>query len=121
MAVTITQVSNPQAKQTEIALPPFKARIVDIAFGTGYPTGGETLTAANIGWSTIIGFIPMNGAATNATGTQGYNVTGIVNADQKSVKLVLHRTGTAVSTPLAEVANATDATGFKFRCILLGA
>lgn len=120
MALTITNVSTPMSGIQEMSLPPYKARIINLVFGTGYPTGGETLTASALGWTQIFGFINLNGIAANATGTQGYVIEGIPQAGNKSIKVVAQQVGAAVSTPLAEAANATNLTGFTHRVMVIG-
>lgn len=82
MAFTIAQVANPQGAQTDIPMAPFKGRVIDITFGAGYPTGGESLTATQLGWSSLAGVIQMSGPALNAAGTASYTLGATLAPDR---------------------------------------
>lgn len=54
MAMTITQVSTPNAGQTWGQDGQFRSLIVDLTFDNAYPTGGLVVTAAALGFSTVV-------------------------------------------------------------------
>lgn len=74
-----------------------KVRVVRVTFDNSYPTGGEAVTPSQLGFKNVHNIIP--GVSTN-----GY----VVTYDKANAKLKVFRGGAAVSTPFAEVPNATD-------------
>jgi hypothetical protein len=62
-----------------------KVRVLDVTFDDNYPTGGESLTAADCGLRTIQQVIP-NGPAADSDGTGGANSVD-VRYDYSTAKL----------------------------------
>lgn len=92
MSVTITNITTPNAAQTEFPLGPFRAKMVDVLFDATYPTAGEIITAANLGWSNLIGGIVINDPA--PSGVASMLRTRIVpNTAQSQLKLQLFQSG----------------------------
>lgn len=70
----------------------------DVTFDSSYPTGGESLTAANLGLSSKIDFL-------TAQSTGGYTFEFIHST---SLLKVFVEEAAAAGGPLLELANATD-------------
>ena len=62
-----------------------KVRVFDITFDSSYPTGGESLTASDLGFKKIEQFIP-HGPAVDSDGTGGTNAAP-VHYDYSTSKL----------------------------------
>jgi hypothetical protein len=92
---------------------PLKMSVVDIAFDSSYPTGGEAITVGNIahGFKSIITILA-------EPSTNGY----ILSYDSTNSKLKVWQTNADYSgdTPLIEVTNATNLSLETFRCTIIG-
>ena len=122
MAVTVAQVSRPNAAISETTVGEFKLRVVDVTFDNSYVTTGEPLAATALGWSYFYGHLGGTAIATNATGTLALPVIVKPNASGSQVTLFLYRYdgASAGKASLEEAANAFDASTFTARLYLLG-
>jgi len=118
MAVTIANVATPNATTTEGSLLGLKAKLIDVTFDSSYVTAGEPLTAISLGWDQLHGAIPVT-QATTTTGTTAYAVQARPNTTKTQLQLFLYST-TAATAPMAEVANAVNASTFTVRLLVLG-
>ncbi len=78
---------------------------VDVTFDDSYPTGGETVTPADIGLRNIIAVhrvfsVYPDGATSSATDTDAYDVKPVITTT--SVKLAAYYNGAQVSS-LADI------------------
>lgn len=121
MALTVTDVSTPNAQINEFPLGPWKARLVDIAFDASYLTTGEILTAASLGWVQVFGAIELVKPA-NSTGT--FMLPSVVKKNTANTQLtfqVYRYDGAAAGkASLEEAASAFDASTFTGRFLILG-
>lgn len=119
MALTITEVKNPNSIISEFPVFDRKGRIVDVTFDSSYPTGGEILTARQLGWHVITGVIPLTLAST-ASGTTALAVSGHpASPAQDSVALRLFESATA-GNPMAEIGSGDNVSTFTVRLLVLG-
>lgn len=86
-----------------------KVKIRDITFDASYPTGGEPLTAADVGLRQIE--YVSDGVARNTAGTLSVNVT----YDYTNSKLFAYETAGTVATPNAEVGSTESLATYKAR------
>lgn len=121
MALTLTEVPTINQIVQEFPLGSMKARVQDVLFDNSYPTGGEVVTAASLGWSALFGAIVMLDA-TNAAGTLTMPVMVKPNAAKTQVTLQLagYDGASAGKASLEEKANAFDASLFTARIMWLG-
>lgn len=115
MALTITEISRTVFGNKRIV-------ISEIAFDSSYATGGEALTAANLGLASIDALIPAGPAAAAAGAT-----AVATKFDRTNNKLQAFWTSvTSVSTPetlsvaLAEVASTTNLAALKVVVLAIG-
>jgi hypothetical protein len=89
-----------------------KKRTVTITFDSSYPTGGEALTAGDLGVSgrTLIEVIP-HGAFRNTDATLGI----VVSYDHTNSKLVAYWGNAGSVSGMPEVANTTDLSTYSGR------
>lgn len=122
MALTVAQVSRPNARTSETTIGEFKLRVLDVTFDNSYPTTGEVLTAASIGWKYFYGGLVPIAIAVNAAGTASLPVYIEPNSTGTQVTLQLFRYdgASAGKANLEEAANAFDASLFTARLYLLG-
>ena len=92
MAVTITNITTPNSNVTEFPYGPFRARLVDVLFDSTYPTAGEIITAANLGWSTLVGGVVINSPAPSGLASM-INTRIVPNTALTQVKLQLFQAG----------------------------
>jgi hypothetical protein len=121
MALTYTEVGTPNSSRTEFPLGHMKARIVDITFDSSYPTTGEVITAAALGWIQLYGAMPM-GLAVNSAGTSAIPVQFEPSADKKQMVAQLYGyDGASAGKANLEVkANTFDASTFTVRAMVFG-
>lgn len=117
MPVTIANVSNPNSKLTEFSFGPYKARIVTIAFDNSYLTGGEVVTAANLGWNELHGAVAITGVG-NVAGT--LSMTTVVRKSGKNLLFQLQETAGTVDTPHKELTSAADASAYSGQFLIFG-
>lgn len=88
-----------------------KVVVVDVTFDSSYPTGGESLTAANLGL-TKIQYVAPGVADTNY----------VTRYDYTNSKLLAYTSdySTDVDGPLIEVANATSLATADVRLLVVG-
>lgn len=105
MSLTITNKNVP-------ILPAAGLRLVfsTIDFDSSYPTGGEAVTAANFGLSTILAIIP--------AGTDDSANAYRMSFDKTNSKLLVYSQGAADAGD--EVANTTDLSALEFYALVLG-
>lgn len=122
MALTLAQISRPNSAISEFQFGEFKCRIMDVTFDASYPTGGEVLTAASLGWNYLYGSLGGNPIAMNAAGTLGIPVYVEPNAagTQVTLQLLRYDGASAGKASLEEAAAAFDASLFTTRLYLLG-
>lgn len=113
MALTVANVATPNARINEWSEGPYKARMIDITFDNSYPTGGEVLTAASLGWSQIFGAIVLTHPV-NSAGTLHRMLFPRKNTANTQLNLII------ATTASAEAANASDQSAFTARVIVLG-
>lgn len=123
MAITIAQVSTPNSQVTEGTFLHYKARMVDVTADTSYPTGGYQLTAAALGWTNIVGAIPL-GLNANAGRTNHAPIHVFTNAAQTALSIQYVNENDAAAyaqrPKLVEAQNASSQSGFSCRLIVLG-
>lgn len=114
MAITIAELSTPNAGQTTGTDGQFRTHTVKITFDNSYPTGGYVVTAAKAGLSYISGVIIYQEAA-NSAGTNELPTVAKVNAAGSQATLQLYRYDGAQGgkANLEEVANAVDVSAFS--------
>lgn len=121
MALTLANVSHPNQMMSEFNLGPWKARVVRITFDSSYLTTGEVLAASALGWSNVIGAMPLTGVSNvSASGTAAVPVVVRPNAAQTSLTFQAYETAAAVDTVLKEVTSAQDLSTFVGDFIVLG-
>lgn len=90
-----------------------KARVVTVTFDASYPTNGESLAPADLGFSDIYTVLP---SPRPVAGT-GY----VVQWDGVNNKLLAFvEEAVAAGGPLLEVANTTDLSALVVECVVLG-
>lgn len=107
MAITVVKPATlPRASKTAVPFGQFKIEVRDVTFDDSYPTGGEALSAASFGMSTLYFAI----AKVKVAGTG--SVTA-VHYDETTNKLLAY-------TAAAQVANTTDLSAVTARVIAFG-
>lgn len=121
MALTIANVSTPNATINEFSFGPYRARLIDVTFDNSYLTTGEILTAASLGWNQVFGAITITPPA-NAAGTASMALLVKKATNNKQVTLQLQRYdgASAGKANFEEAANAFDASLFTTRILILG-
>lgn len=120
MALTLAEVSHPNAGQTTFSFGPFKATFKTVTFDNSYPTTGEIVTAAALGWNGLIGAICFSGGIANTAGTLAHVIVARPDAAQSQVALQAIETGTAVDSPLKEATNAADLSTYSAVFLFIG-
>jgi hypothetical protein len=123
MAVTNAKVSHPNQQETAFPVGMFKGVIRQITFDSSYPTTGEVVTAASLGFQKIdFSFVEGGSFAHNAAGTASVGVKVVPNAARTQVTLFLYRYdgASAGKASFEEAANAFDASTFSTRIMFLG-
>ena len=87
---------------------PNVAKIVTVTMDNSYATGGESVTAANLGLSRVVQF--------SLEPNAGY----VPEYDHANSKVKAYWTGAATSAVLAEVTAATDLSAVVFRGKVVG-
>lgn len=89
--------------------------VTTVTFDSSYPTGGESLTAADLGLVSIDAVLPC--AAVNAT-----PVAVVTTYDKTNSKLLAFQADGAASglASLAQVANTTDLSAFSTVICVIG-
>lgn len=110
MAVTITNVKTPNSQATYGEMSGLKSVIVDVTFDSSYVTGGEVVTAANLGWTNIIGGIVMSNPA--PSGNASALASRIIpNSAQTQVAIQLFQSGYDPTTAFSFAAPAVGTAG----------
>lgn len=99
MAVTVTDIAPPQS------VGQYKEKIVDILFDSSYPTGGETLTAATLGFTEVLAMHIENTTGAVVRSSKYLKSTG---------KLLAYAPGDL------EVADTTDLSAVTIRAVVRG-
>jgi hypothetical protein len=110
VALTLTAVAG-----GNVAFANKRMRVFDVTFDASYPTGGEPLTAANVGLKKIEQAIP-HGSARNTAGTLSVKVA----YDYTTQKLFAYETAGTVSTPDAEVGSTESLATYTVRMTFIG-
>lgn len=113
MAVTVAAIAGLE-RQGELG--PYRVKVSNVTFDNSYPTGGEPLTAAQLGLTTILSVICEQGVtATRTTAITAYY-------DVAASKLVAYRIdgSPAGQAAIPEVASTTDLSTFTVRLIAIG-
>ena len=118
MPLTMTQNSTPMMKINEFPFGPYRCRVVDITFDNSYLTGGEILTATQLGWNTVIGAFPLSGVD-NAARTLSYLPIVTASADKKQLTFQLFA-GAAAGAAHPETASAVDVSAYSGTFMILG-
>lgn len=90
-----------------------RVRIVTVTFDSSYATGGEDLTPANVGLAEIA-FVDTSPDSASAAG-----YIAQYNYSTKKLQLFVEE-AVAAGGPLVELANATDVSTVKVRCLIIG-
>ena len=119
MALTVANVSTPNAEMHEGDFVGLKARVLDLTFDSSYLTGGEVLTAASLGWTYLFGAVTLTDPA-NSAGTLALGCT--VKKNTAGTQLTFQATETAgtVDTPHKEVSSTQDISAYTGRFVVLG-
>jgi hypothetical protein len=96
-------------------------KVVDVTFDSSYPTGGEAVTAADLGWDQVHGAVVLFDAK-NSAGTAVLPVVAVPNSTKTQVTLQLYRYdgASAGKANLEEAAAAFNASAFTARIKFLG-
>lgn len=86
-----------------------------ITFDASYPTGGEPLTASDLGLKQIVAIVPM-GAFRNTDATLGIEVS----YDHTNSKLVAYWGNAGVASGMPEVTSTTDLSTYSGRIMAIG-
>ena len=86
-----------------------KVRRAKVTFDSSYDSGGEAVTAADFGLSTLVAVIPVGGPV-------GYSV----QFDPANSKLVTYRTGTSANTVLNETTAAVNLSAVSYYVVAIG-
>lgn len=109
MALTIAKVTG-----ADTVLGNQKLKVRDITFDSSYATGGESLTAANVGLRKIY-------AVFGSVGTVSDGSTGIVvKYDYTNSKLVALWGNAGTASVLPEVTSTTDLSTYSVRLVFVG-
>lgn len=123
MALTVAQVATPTSSVTEGTLFQYKIRMLDLTADTSYPTGGYSISAASIGFNTIVGAWSL-GSWANAGRTQHAPLHFYTNAAQTSLSIQLVNENDAAAyaqrPKMFEAVNASSQTGFAARVVVIG-
>lgn len=118
MALTVTEVVHPNSSTTDIYIPPFRGRIVNLTFDASYLTGGEVLTAAMMGWSYVFGAITLTHPA-NSAGTLA--LPTVVKRNTAGTSLTLQPLESAGDgDPMDEAGSTNDLSAFTGMFLVLG-
>lgn len=114
MAVTVTKVEN-------FVFGAHKVCIADVAFDSSYPAGGESVTAANFGFSREITHVFCNALRDPDTSDN----IAVLDWDATNSTLIAGRIpaldgNAAAEQPLDEVAAATDLSAYTARVVAVG-
>jgi len=118
MAVTLAEVSIPNYSPVQGDFLGMKARLMDVTFDNSYLTGGEVVTAAQLGWDQIQ-MVFCDGAR-GAAGVSLVNVIAVPNAARTQVALQAYETAGTVDLAHKEVSSAQDLSTFTARVLFLG-
>lgn len=122
MALTVTNVSTPNAQINEFSLGPYKARMIDVTFDAAYLTTGEVLTADSLGWNQVFGVIelvpPSLSDGTLMMPARVQKNTANTQLTFQAYQYDGDATGDAV--PLQETTSAFDASTYSGRYLVLG-
>ncbi len=118
MPVTLAEVATPNTPLSQDVWFGMKARLLDVTFDNSYLTGGEILTAAQLGWDTIQ-FVLCDGAR-GAAGVGLVNVIAVPNAARTQVALQAYETAGTVDLAHKEVSSAQDLSTYTARMIVFG-
>jgi hypothetical protein len=111
---TITKPLGPaSAADYDVGNKRVRVRVVQLTSGANYTTGGETITAAQVGLNAIFECNPL-GLALTSTGTTSRAVAFIQTSDTRSVKMLTHTTASA------EAASNSDQSTFSVMVRFLG-
>lgn len=123
MALTVANVSTPNAPITEGVFLHYKARLLDVTADASYPTAGYPITAASLGWQAIVGCIVLEGWK-NAGRTQFAPINCYTNAAQTSLFIQLVNENDAAAYAQRpkefEAVAASAQTGFSARIAVIG-
>lgn len=114
MPFTIAYDSTPNQTIAEWSEGHEKCRRVTLTFDASYATGGEVLTAAEVGWSALYAFVP-EGPAVNAAGTADLQIKARANAAKTQLNFF------AYTAADAEQAAAANLATFAVTGVLRGA
>lgn len=115
MAVSLAEVAHPNSQSTVLAISPFQVVMKDVTFDASYPTTGEVITAAQLGYDTIQ-FV-LSEPAVNSAGTLSLGVKARPNTARSQVAVQLYETAGTVDTPHKEVTDTTDVSAYTARLI----
>lgn len=120
MGLTVASVANPQGKNTDFTIGPFKARVVNITFDNSYLTTGEVLTKQMMGWAYLFGAIQLTSGVKNAAGTLSNNVVIQRNASGSQLAFIAQETAGVVDTPFKEVNSGDNLSAYSGEFLILG-
>lgn len=103
MALTVTSLE--KAKLSRLRL-----NVVRVTFDSSYPTGGESLTAAQLGLNKVTVVIPLTAS--------GY--VGEYDLTNSKLKAFYGDNNNASDGPLVEVANTTDLSAVTMNLVVIG-
>lgn len=107
MALSFTSVNN------AVGTPgTFRETIYDIQFDSSYPTGGEAVSAKDVGLATLMGLAVIGVSLVAGTAP---TTSPLFQFDYKNGKIQAFRTGTSADTNLNEVANGQSLATFIVR------
>ena len=118
MAVgTVTRVAaDPKGITAPIAIGDLKVTVTNVVGSGSYTTGGDSLTAAQLGLGTAVLF-----AITNIIASSGSNNAALRGAyDVTNSKLMVFGGTDAAGVPLAEVSSTTNVSGLTFQVVAFG-
>lgn len=93
-----------------------RVHIADITFDNSYPSGGESLTAADLGFANTLDAVFCEGLAAKADETLAVGV----KYDYTASKLVAYETAAAAEGPLAQVDNTESLDTYVVRIMAIG-
>ncbi len=91
-------------------------RTYDVTFDSSYPTGGESLTAANVDLKKVVAVFGTGVATATVGGTTGV----VVAYDHTNSKLQAFESTTGAPSKLAEVASTTSLATYICRLTFVG-
>lgn len=113
MALNVQPV--PGAPGPLFSLGNLKARLWDVTFDDSYPTGGEPLPAAQLGFTRVIAVLPELAVESD------YSTSIPVAYDRENEKLVAYLGPADVSdAPLDEAGSSADLDAYTVRLLVLG-